>query len=149
MKKILSIIGTITLIGTSTTSLVACNTNIALQYTKEQLKELKEKNKINTKDGILEWIAPQEKPFNEVDNKYYYVVWRGDKNDSWYLTKFNNNTYDTIIIRGYKDDYSLMYRVNGYFGIHSKKIILKEKSLISIIEKIKMIIILKQFIVEI
>ncbi|WP_338992691.1 hypothetical protein [Spiroplasma endosymbiont of Seladonia tumulorum] len=98
---------------------------------------------------FLEWIAPQEKPFNEVDNKYYYVVWRGDKNDSWYLTKFNNNTYDTIIIRGYKDDHSLMYRVNGYFGIHSKKIILKEKSLISIIEKIKMIIILKQFIVEI
>ncbi|WP_338992690.1 lipoprotein [Spiroplasma endosymbiont of Seladonia tumulorum] len=53
MKKILSIIGTITLIGTSTTSLVACNTNIALQYTEEQLKELKEKNKINTKDGIF------------------------------------------------------------------------------------------------
>ncbi|UZQ30930.1 MAG: hypothetical protein OHM56_05380 [Spiroplasma phoeniceum] len=119
MKKILFFLGIIPLIGTSTTSLIACNT--PQEYTKEELKELKDKNNITTKNGILEWIAPQEKPFNIVDNKWYFVVWRGDKNDSWYLTKFNNNTYDTIIIRGYKDDYSLMYRVNGYFGIHSKK----------------------------
>ncbi len=46
MKKILSIIGTITLIGTSTTSLVGCD-NI-VEYTTEELKELKEKHKINT-----------------------------------------------------------------------------------------------------
>ncbi|WP_425377894.1 lipoprotein [Spiroplasma endosymbiont of Polydrusus pterygomalis] len=122
MKKILNILWSITLIGTSTTSLFACNTP---QYSEDELAKLKEENKIDTKDenikNNLEWITPQEKPFNTVDNKYYYVVWRGDKNDSWYLTKFNNNTYDTIIIRGYKDDYSLMYRVNGYFGIHSKK----------------------------
>ncbi|AHF60969.1 hypothetical protein P344_03200 [Spiroplasma mirum ATCC 29335] len=71
MKKILSILGTITLIGTSTTSLVSCNTP---QYTEKELADLKEQNKINTKDGILEWIAPQEKPFNQVDNKYYFVV---------------------------------------------------------------------------
>ncbi|WP_425377624.1 lipoprotein [Spiroplasma endosymbiont of Polydrusus pterygomalis] len=150
MKKILNILWSITLIGTSTTSLFACNTP---QYSEDELAKLKEENKIDTKDenikNNLEWITPKEKPFNIVDNKYYYVVWRGDKNDSWYLTKFNNNTYDTIIIRGYKDDYSLMYRVNGYFGIHSKKIIFKEKSLIFTIEKIKMIIILNQFIVEI
>ncbi len=90
MKKILSLLGTITLIGTSTTSLVACN-NTPQEYTKEQLKELKCKNNINTKDGILEWIAPQEKPFNEVDNKYYFVVWRGDKNADWRIIKFKNN----------------------------------------------------------
>ncbi|WP_281042320.1 hypothetical protein [Spiroplasma citri] len=36
----------------------------------------------------LEWIAPQEKPFNEVDNKYYYVVWKGQ---NWNITKFKNN----------------------------------------------------------
>ncbi|WFG98436.1 lipoprotein [Spiroplasma citri] len=90
MKKILSLLGTITLIGTSTTSLVACNT----QYSEEELKELKEKNKINTtkqeiKDN-LEWIAPQEKPFNQVDNKYYFVVWRSDEKDNWRIIKFQN-----------------------------------------------------------
>ncbi len=86
--------GTITLIGTSTTSLVACNT--PQEYTKEELAKLKEENKINTanqeiKDN-LEWIAPQEKPFNEIDNKWYYVVWRGNKNNDWRIIKFLNDT---------------------------------------------------------
>jgi hypothetical protein len=78
MKKILSLLGTITLIGTSTTSLVACKTP---QYTEKELADLKEKNNIKTKNGILELISPQEKPFNNVDDKYYFVVWRGDKNN--------------------------------------------------------------------
>ncbi|KAI92940.1 lipoprotein [Spiroplasma melliferum] len=86
MKKILSILGAISLVGTSTTSLIACNTPIL--YTPEELKELKEKNNITTKDGILEWITPQEKPFITVDNKYYYVVWKGQ---NWNITKFKNN----------------------------------------------------------
>ncbi|WFG96804.1 lipoprotein [Spiroplasma citri] len=97
MKKILSLLGTITLIGTSTTSLVACNT----QCNEDELEQLKIENKINTtnqeiKDN-LEWIAPQEKPFNEVDNKWYFVVWRGDKNDDWKIIKFNNNEVNIII----------------------------------------------------
>jgi len=98
MKKILSILGTITLIETSTTSLVACNT--PQEYTPEELKELKEKNKIDTKNqeikNNLEWIAPQEKPFNTVDNKWYYIVWRGDKNDGWRLIKFKNDNFKII-----------------------------------------------------
>ncbi|UZQ30099.1 MAG: lipoprotein [Spiroplasma phoeniceum] len=89
MKKILSILGTINLIGTITTNLVACNT--AQEYTKEELAKLKEKNNINTKYGILEWIEPQEKTFNNVDNKYYYVVWRGDKKLDWRIIKFKNS----------------------------------------------------------
>jgi hypothetical protein len=56
MKKILSIFGTITLIGTSTTSLVACNifnkdfnNKIkTFKYTEEEIKKLKTENKINT-----------------------------------------------------------------------------------------------------
>ncbi|WP_253301098.1 lipoprotein [Spiroplasma endosymbiont of Phyllotreta cruciferae] len=89
MKKILSLLGTITLIGTSTTSLVACNK--PQEYTKEELTKLKEKNKINTKDGILEWIAAQEIPFNQVDNKYYFVIWRNDNSGDWKISKFKNN----------------------------------------------------------
>ncbi|MFU0252544.1 lipoprotein [Spiroplasma sp. Moj] len=74
MKRLLSIIGAISLVGTSTTSLVACNT--PQEYTKEELEHLKKENKINTTNqeirDNLEWIAPQEKPFNKVDNKWYY-----------------------------------------------------------------------------
>ncbi len=89
MKKILSLLVTITLIGTSTTSLIACNT--LQQYTEEQLKELKYKNNIKTKDGVLEWITPQEKPFNKVDNKLYFVIWHGLFNNEWKINVFNNN----------------------------------------------------------
>ncbi|WP_353487075.1 lipoprotein, partial [Spiroplasma phoeniceum] len=102
MKKILSLLGTITLIGTSTTSLVACNTS--QKYTKDELEHLKKENQINTKDGILEWIAPQEKPFNQIDNnKYYFVVWRGDDNADWRIVKFQNNTSDWIKIDNSKN----------------------------------------------
>ncbi|WP_425378315.1 lipoprotein [Spiroplasma endosymbiont of Polydrusus pterygomalis] len=92
MKKILSIIGVISLIGTSTTSLIACNTP---QYSEEKLKEQKEKHKIDTNNenikNHLEWIAPQEKPFNKIDNKWYYVTWRGNKNHNWRIINFKHN----------------------------------------------------------
>ncbi|APE74626.1 lipoprotein [Spiroplasma citri] len=98
MKKILSILGTMTLIGTSATSLAACNTP---QYSEEELTKIKEENKINTANqeikNNLEWIAPQEKPFNKVDNKYYFVIWYDDINNSWKIIKFlNNNIYKKI-----------------------------------------------------
>ncbi|WP_338963679.1 MULTISPECIES: lipoprotein [unclassified Spiroplasma] len=95
MKKILSLIGTITLIGTSTTSLVACNK--AQEYTKEELEHLKKENQINTTNETiknnLEWITPQEKPFNTVDNKWYYVVWRTNPKNKWETSKFKNDTF--------------------------------------------------------
>ncbi|APE74690.1 lipoprotein (plasmid) [Spiroplasma citri] len=92
MKKRLSFLGAITLLGTSTTSLVACN-NIP-QYNEDELQQLKQENQIctNCKEikENLEWICPQEKPFNQVDNKYYYVVWQGNKNLEWKICKFKN-----------------------------------------------------------
>jgi len=95
MKKILSILGTITLVGTSTTSLVGCNT--PQEYTPEELAKEKENHKIDTKDPIikkeLEWIVPQEKPFKEVDNKWYYVVWRTNQKNKWEISKFKNDTF--------------------------------------------------------
>ncbi|WP_374696842.1 lipoprotein [Spiroplasma endosymbiont of Polydrusus formosus] len=110
MKKILSLLGTITLIGTSTTSLVACNNKHKInEYTKEQLEKLKKEKQINTTDenikNNLEWIASQEKPFNNVDNKYYFVVWRGDKNDDWRIVKFqiNEEQREKQILEEYKN----------------------------------------------
>ncbi|UPT54052.1 hypothetical protein [Spiroplasma phage NSRO_Contig_RIP] len=109
MKKILSLLGTITLIGTSTTSLVACNT--PQEYTPEELDKLKKENQIKTKNenikNNLEWIAPQEKPFNEKDDKLYYVVWRGDKNANWKIINFKNNQQDRLKNKDEYDKYKL------------------------------------------
>ncbi len=92
--------GAISLVGTSTTSLVACNKQ--QEYTPEELAKLKEENNISIKNGVLEWIAPQEKPFNTVDNKWYYVVWRGDEKDNWKIVKFKNYTLDFKKIDNFK-----------------------------------------------
>ncbi|WP_338989168.1 hypothetical protein [Spiroplasma endosymbiont of Seladonia tumulorum] len=93
MKKKLSLLGTITLIGASTTSLVACNT--PQKYTTEELTKIKEENKINTTNqeirDNLEWISSQEKPLNKIDNKWYFVVWRNDDNDDLKISKFKNS----------------------------------------------------------
>ncbi|WP_338966057.1 MULTISPECIES: lipoprotein [unclassified Spiroplasma] len=101
MKKILAILGTITLIATSTTSLVACD-NI-VEYTPEKLKELKEKNKINTANqeirDNLEWIAKHEKPFSEVvDNKWYYIIYKDNSNNIKLSKRLNNNRYTNIAL---------------------------------------------------
>ncbi|RUO85839.1 hypothetical protein D9R21_06470 [Spiroplasma endosymbiont of Megaselia nigra] len=56
-----------------------------------QFTELKNNNNIKTKDGILEWIAPQEKPFNKVDSKYYIVIVRNSLNSDWKIFKLKNN----------------------------------------------------------
>ncbi|WP_338956470.1 lipoprotein [Spiroplasma endosymbiont of Polydrusus cervinus] len=109
MKKILSFLGTITLIGTSTTSLIACNKPQQYTYTEEQLKELKDKNNIKTKDGALEWISSQEKQFNKVDNKWYFAVWRGIyKNNitDWRIIKFKHNELKNKTVDSY-DTYKL------------------------------------------
>ncbi|WP_253301161.1 lipoprotein [Spiroplasma endosymbiont of Phyllotreta cruciferae] len=110
MKRLLSIIGAISLVGTSTTSLVACNTK---EYSSEKLKELKEKNKINTTDenvkNNLEWISPQEKPFNKVDNKWYYVIWKGR---NWNITKFKND--EEIIPPKHEYEYKLLQEKEEY-----------------------------------
>ncbi|WP_338965603.1 lipoprotein [Spiroplasma endosymbiont of Sarcophaga carnaria] len=110
MKRLLSIIGAISLlVGTNTTSLVACN-NI-VEYIPDELAKLKAENKIKTNNqeirDNLEWIAPQEKPFNNVDNKYYYVVWRGDKNDNWRIVNFKNNQQDKLKNKDKYDKYKL------------------------------------------
>ncbi|PQP79205.1 hypothetical protein C6B38_02070 [Spiroplasma sp. ChiS] len=119
MKRLLSIIGAITLVGTSTTSLVACNTQ---QYSEDELQQLKEKNKIDTADENIKknlvWIAPQEKPFNEVDNKWYYVVWRSNEKDNWRIVKFQNKKEQRLIKFDEQNKYYIKIgQYNGGFDI--------------------------------
>lgn len=113
MKKILNIFGIITLTSITNTSIVSCNNKLIYSNKKElkeeELTKLKEENKINTtnkqiKDN-LEWITPQEKPFNKIDNKHYYVVWRGNNNIDWRINKFKNNKEqrEKQILENYKN----------------------------------------------
>nr|CAK99426.1 hypothetical lipoprotein transmembrane [Spiroplasma citri] len=119
MKKWLSFLGAITLLGTSTTSLVACNIP---QYNEDELQQIKKENQINTNfqeiKENLEWICPQEKPFNQADNKYYFVVWRGKENEEWKISKFQNNINVnslTNTIDNIKNEYHL--NLGSYLGI--------------------------------
>ncbi|WP_419334151.1 lipoprotein [Spiroplasma endosymbiont of Sarcophaga variegata] len=117
MKRLLSIIGAISLIGTSTTSLVACKDKTH-EYTPEELAKLKAENKINTKDqnikDNLEWMAPQEKPFNKVgNNKYYYIVWRGKKTDKWKLIKYKDLGLISITLIDKTNNNSELHRVSN------------------------------------
>ncbi len=105
--------GTITLIGTSTTNLVFCNTP---QYSEDELKKEKEKNNIKTNDCILEWIAPQEKPFNTVDNKWYFVVWHGNVNDDWKIIKFKYDKYEKNKVLDEYNNYKLQLFQTGTAG---------------------------------
>ncbi len=122
MKKILTILLTITLIGTSATSLIACNKMV---YTEAQLTKIKEKNNIKTKDGILEWITPQEKPFKEVNNKYFYVVARNSLNNAWKVFKLKN---DGEKGNGLKTDWSK--RPVGFIFNKNNKILLATGNLL-------------------
>ncbi|ALA98422.1 Spiroplasmavirus-related protein [Spiroplasma kunkelii CR2-3x] len=47
--------------------------------------------RVKLNENYWKQVITQEKPFNKVDNKYYFVVRRGDKNDDWKIIKFNNN----------------------------------------------------------
>lgn len=114
MKKILSLLGTITLVGTNTTILVSCNKPKIHEYTPEELANLKEKNKINTtnqeiKDN-LEWITPQEKPFDNIDNKYYFVIWKG--NNKWNIDKFKYDNFPIWISSGNEDRILIHYKAH-------------------------------------
>ncbi|WP_425289482.1 lipoprotein [Spiroplasma endosymbiont of Poecilobothrus nobilitatus] len=114
IKKLLSLLGAISLVGTSTTSLVACNT--PQEYTTKELKELKKKNKINTTNqeirDNLEWIAPQEKPFNTVDNKWYYIIYKDNSNNIKLSKRINNNP-DVNIKLPWSNLWIKVYRWNG------------------------------------
>ncbi len=45
-----------------------------------------------------EEIYASDKPFNNVDDKYYFVVWHGNGTDDWRIVKFQNNSFATIKI---------------------------------------------------
>ncbi len=88
IKKLLSILGIISLITSGSSNLIACDKTI---LTSEKLAELKEKNSKIINGNKLEWIAPQEKPFNNVDDKWYVIIWRGNEKNDWKIIKFQNN----------------------------------------------------------
>ncbi|MFX4057098.1 MAG: lipoprotein [Spiroplasma sp. hy2] len=61
MKKILIILGTISLITSGSNNLIACdNNNFLKKLSPEEIEKLKKENSKIIKGNKLEWIAPQE-----------------------------------------------------------------------------------------
>ncbi|AXF97204.1 lipoprotein [Spiroplasma phoeniceum] len=156
MKKILSLIGAVSLTAAGASSVVACLYEKKKEYTDKELLKLKEINKIDTANQEikenLEWISPKEEPFNIIDNynHYFYVVWRGDENYLWRIIKFKYNSYSKVLdtdivnnsialVSSEQETYLVVKdnKTDNYILIESHYIVL-------IIEHI-----LKQFIVEI
>ncbi|QIA74106.1 hypothetical protein GL982_11200 (plasmid) [Spiroplasma citri] len=51
----------------------------------------------------LKEMTPQEKPFNTVDNKWYYVVCRGNENDVWEIVKFKQSDLQNKVLDSYNE----------------------------------------------
>jgi len=76
MKKSLSFIGTISLVGTPTFNLISCNPNVE-QCHKQTI-------------GDFERICYREEKFNKADNKWYIVISKLNLKDNWEIFKFKN-----------------------------------------------------------
>ncbi len=66
MKKMLSILGSFVIIGTSTLGIVSC--------TVDNLNDC-DRNNI----GNWHQMCPKDQPFKKVDDKYYVTIWRTSK----------------------------------------------------------------------
>ncbi|MFX4057075.1 MAG: lipoprotein [Spiroplasma sp. hy2] len=101
MKKMLSILGTISLVGTSTTSLVSCG------------EEPKCENKII---GNLKEICSSDRPFHNDDDKWYFVIVKGDSPE-WNIIKFQNNNKTKTIYSSNDYEVDLAKGSNNYSGL--------------------------------
>ncbi|UZQ29105.1 MAG: hypothetical protein OHM56_07680 [Spiroplasma phoeniceum] len=51
-----------------------------------------------------------EKPFDNIDNKYYFVIWKG--NNQWNIDKFKYDKFPVIISNGNKDRILINYKAH-------------------------------------
>ncbi|WP_338989960.1 hypothetical protein [Spiroplasma endosymbiont of Seladonia tumulorum] len=59
-----------------------------------------------------EEVYASEKPFKQLDNKYYFVVWRGNENNYWHIIKFKHFEQKEKVLDKY-DKYELK---TSHFG---------------------------------
>ncbi len=76
MKKILNLLGTITLIGTSTTSLVACDKIINKNKINDKIKTTLQPPTINNWNFVDSSLNNIQKEFENYNNKWYFVIWK-------------------------------------------------------------------------
>lgn len=100
MKKILIILGSLVITGTSTLGVVSCT-------------EEKCDNKII---GNLKEMCSSNKLFHEDDNKWYFVIARGEKN-KWNIIKFQNNSKPKDIYNSNEYDIALSHGKRYYSGL--------------------------------
>ncbi|GAA6238961.1 MAG: hypothetical protein SPLM_10780 [Spiroplasma phoeniceum] len=145
MKKLISILGAIGLTATSTRSLISCekpNNNENGDNKPEPTPEPK-KPQQPPKDNNWEEVYAYDKPFNQVDNKYYFIIWRGDKNNDWNINKFYNSSGGSYYAVDEKSQIQLLFKKNEYFfGIKEfyknkskNKIIISKNNVLNVIKE--------------
>ncbi|WP_338963733.1 lipoprotein [Spiroplasma endosymbiont of Sarcophaga carnaria] len=101
MKKLLSILGSLVIVGTSTVGVISCKVDNVSEC---------ERNDI----GNWKQMCPKDQPFKKVDNKYYVTIWRTTKEDKWKISLFN--FINSLVTNIQKDGkYILQYSIKqGY-----------------------------------
>ncbi|WP_338954793.1 lipoprotein [Spiroplasma endosymbiont of Polydrusus cervinus] len=94
MKKILSILAAITLIGTSTTSLVSCDKVTNGENKKDSKKEPNFKPELPPENGNWKLIDKNNSINNDkFDNEF------SEENDKWYLFNNKNDLYLNYLVK--------------------------------------------------
>ncbi len=61
-------------------------------------------------------VYADNKPFDTVDNKYYFVVWHGNVNDDWKIIKFKYDDYEKNKVIDEYNNYNLQLFQTGKLG---------------------------------
>ncbi|GAA6237946.1 MAG: hypothetical protein SPLM_00710 [Spiroplasma phoeniceum] len=93
MKKILSILGSLVIAGSSTLGIISCKNPYA-----------ESKCERNNK-GNWHQLCIIDFPFKDIDNNYYITIWRTSNNDDWKISMFKYETKNIIIDQ--KDNFNL------------------------------------------
>ncbi len=69
-----------------------------------------------TSINYWEEVDATEKPFNKIDDKYYFVVWHGNVNDDWKIIKFKYDKYEKNKVLDKYNNYELQLFQTGKAG---------------------------------
>ncbi|WP_426605749.1 lipoprotein [Spiroplasma endosymbiont of Glossina fuscipes fuscipes] len=112
MKKLLSILGAISLAGTSTLGLISCKVDNTSDCDRKDI-------------GNWHQICPKDQPFKKADNKYYVVIWRTSQEDKWKINLFNFVNSEITNI-AYYEKYIIQYSIKQ--GYNSGLMLVEQKA---------------------
>jgi hypothetical protein len=107
MKKILSLLSTISLLTTISTSIIACK--------QTNTSNIENKIKQPPKNSNWKLINDYDWLKNNFDNKFYFVIWKQSYSNKWEIKKFKHDSKYYMGIETYIKDnrFKGLYRWDG------------------------------------